>query len=45
MMLELKVASTLRFLAGGQVYDIADHYGFDKTTVYHAISQTMTAIL
>jgi hypothetical protein len=42
---EVKVAVTLRYLAGGQVYDIADYFGFHPTSVNRAINETMRAIL
>ena len=41
----VKVAVTLRWLAGGAMYDIADHFGYSVPTVYCAKERTIKAIL
>ena len=45
MLSEVKVAITLRFLAGGQMLDIADHFGYSLSTVYRVKQETVLAIL
>ena len=42
---EIKVAITLQYLAGGQILDIADHFGYSVSVAYNAKQQTITAIL
>jgi hypothetical protein len=44
MPVEIKIVVTLRFLAGGQVYDSADNFGYDRSTVYRAMHETIEAI-
>ena len=41
---ELRVSMTLRFLAGGSVYDIALVYGTAVSTVYQIVGQVLDAI-
>ena len=45
MLSEVKVAITLWFLAGGQMLDIADHFGYSLSTVYRVKQETVLAIL
>ena len=42
---EVKLASTLHYLGGGEVYDICDEFGYDRSTTYSAINMTIRSIL
>ena len=42
---EIKVAITLQYLAGGQILDIADHFGYSVPVAYNVKQQMITAIL
>jgi len=42
---EVKLAITLRYLAGGQLLDIADNFGYKISTAYQAKESTISAIL
>jgi DDE superfamily endonuclease len=45
MIPEIKLAITLCYLAGGQIYDLADLFGFDRMSALRAKKQTIQAIL
>ena len=42
---EVKLAMTIRYLAGGQIYDIADRYGYHSTTTNLMVWKVMGIIL
>ena len=42
---EAKLAITLRYLAGGAMYDIGDNFGYDSASCHHAVKQTLGALL
>ena len=41
---EISLACTLRYLAGGQVYDISDRFGLERSTVYYRIQLVLDAL-
>jgi hypothetical protein len=45
MLIEVKLAITLRFLVGRQMFDIADNFGYCVSVCYYVMQRTLSIIL